>query len=44
MVISEKVNVVYPKLGCVAGWKVMTSGDGVHANPLLTPERQLQLK
>ena len=29
---SEKVNVVYPKLGHVAGWKIMTFGDGAHAN------------
>ena len=32
MVKSEKVNVVYPKLGHVAGWKIMTSGDGALAN------------
>ena len=32
MVKSEKVNVVYPKLGHVAGWKIMTFGDGAHAN------------
>ena len=31
MVKSEKVNVVYPKLGPVAGWKIMTFADGVHA-------------
>ena len=34
MVKSEKVNVVYAKLGHVAGWKIMTQfGDGAHANP-----------
>ena len=32
MVKSEKVNVVYPKLGHVAGRKIMTFGDGAHAN------------
>ena len=33
MVKSEKVHcVVYPKLGHVAGWKIMTFGDGPHAN------------
>ena len=26
------MNVVYPKLGHVAGWKIMTFGDGAHAN------------
>ena len=32
MVKSEKVNVVYPKLGHVAVWKIMTFADGAHAN------------
>ena len=32
MVKSEKVNVVYPKLGHVAGWKIMIFADGAHAN------------
>ena len=32
MVKSEKVNVVCPKLGHVPGWKIMTFGDGAHAN------------
>ena len=32
MVKSEKVNVVYPKLGHVTGWKIMTFGNGAHAN------------
>ena len=31
MVKSEKMNVVYPKLGHVTGWKIMTFGDGAHA-------------
>ena len=33
MVKSKKVNVVYPKLGHVAGWKIMSFGDGAHADP-----------
>ena len=32
MVKSEKVNVVYPKLGHVVGWKIMAFGDCPHAN------------
>ena len=32
MVTSEKVNMVYPELGHVACWKIMTFGDGAHAN------------
>ena len=34
MVKSEKVNVVYPKLGhvAVAGWKILSFGDGACAN------------
>ena len=32
MVKSEKVNVVYPKLGNVAGWQIMTFVDGAHTN------------
>ena len=32
IVKSEHVNVVYPKLGHVAGWKIMTFGDGAHAS------------
>ena len=32
MVKSEKVNVVYQKVGHVAGWKVMIFGDDAHAN------------
>ena len=32
MVKSETVNVMYTKLGHVAGWKIMTSADEAHAN------------
>ena len=29
---SQKVNVVYSKLGHVASWKILTFAEGVHAN------------
>ena len=32
MVKNENVNVVSPKLGNVTGWKIMTFGDGAHAD------------